>query len=198
MPTTEFFSFAAAVAWSGLWINLVIIPFFNKGEKLHQDYKEKGSLDAAFAAIESNRLLPTLASIFERAREAQEDKRSRIDMEALLQSVDFLPDLEQLEHALQAKRSIEECYKLLHALASRLWKWGLFHGFVTLLLPVSWLNVLPDSIWILVIRILIPVAWGLSLVWLVRLMFVFHKQMAIFVVARKYSGRLPRHDISSS
>ena len=63
----------------------MLVPFFSKGEKLHQDYKEKGSLDAAFAAIESNKLIPTLASIFQRARDAQEDKRSRIDMEALLE-----------------------------------------------------------------------------------------------------------------
>src|SRR5260370_3428864 len=115
MPNSDVITFAGAVAWGAIWVNLVVLYFFGKGEKLHQDYKEKGSLDAGLAAIESRRLIPALARIFHRARDAQEDQRKKIDMTALLQdeNFDFGPDREELEAAMQQKRTLLDCYKLL-------------------------------------------------------------------------------------
>ena len=181
MAVTELISLGAAVAWGGVWVNFVVILFFTKGEKLHQDYKEKGSLDAAVAAIESNRLIPALARIFERARDARENKRTKIDMEELLQAVDFLPDLEQLQAALQEKRSLEDAYKALHNLANSLWRWGLLHVLATVALPLLWLGNLPDATWIDVARILVSLLWVATLVWMIAQLFRFHRRMNAFL-----------------
>ena len=190
MAPAELIPLAAAIPWCLLWVNLVVIPFFGKGEKLHQDYEEKGNLDAAFAAIESNAFIPTLARRFQR-RNAQDDKRSRIEMESLLQAVDFLPDLERLEVALQSKRVIKDCYALRSSLASQLWKIGLFHSMFTILIPLSYLNSLPDQIWFDLTRILVILAWGLSLIWMVIAMFRFHRHMGKFVSTLAQSKEAP-------
>src|SRR5262249_49938187 len=101
---------AGAVAWAGIWIQLLVIPFLGKGEKLHQDYFASGKLNAAIAAIEANRLIPAVASMFNRALDAQPDRRRRVDMEALLQAVAFLPDLQAAHEATTCIENLNKAY----------------------------------------------------------------------------------------
>jgi hypothetical protein len=192
MVSGELVSIAAAVAWGGLWMNLVVIPFYGKGERLHQDYKEKGAIDAALAGIESRRLIPALASLFEHARDAQADKRQKIEMDVLLQSlqsVDFLPDLEEVEQALREKRNVEDSYRQLRLIARQLWVIGLGNVLATLLLALSCLTWLPTSMWTTLTQIVLGAAWVATLAWTVRKLFRFHGQMNDFTTyLGQYTG----------
>lgn len=128
--------FLVAIGWAALWVNVVVIPFFFKAEKLQKDYLDSGAIGVAVSYIESNKLIPVLAGMFKRARESQDDQRKRIDMEELLQAVDFLPDLEQVESALREKKAIEDTFDTLQRAADRLWKLGISHVVAVVLVPV--------------------------------------------------------------
>lgn len=191
MPNIELLSIGSAVAWGGLWTNVVLIPFYNKGEKLHQDYKEKGSLDNALAGIDSRKLIPALATLFQRAREAQVDKRQKMDIEVLVQlfqSVDFLPDLKEIEAALQEKRSMEDAYRRLHSLAQKLWKWGLAHVFLTLFFAVAWFDWAADSNWLPATRALLGGLWFVSLGFMIHGFWRFHRYMTSFIDSLGHGG----------
>ena len=82
----------AAIAWEALWLQLVVIPFFHMQEKLHQTYIDSGSLDRALSFIESQKLIPSLAEMFDQAS-AEQKGRAKVPMAQLLQLVDFLPSL---------------------------------------------------------------------------------------------------------
>ena len=104
-----------------------MLPFYNKGEDLHSSYFVGGELNAAAAAIESNRVIPALGRMFQRASDQREDRRTRIDIEELLQGIDYAPDLDQALSAMSAIASLKAQYQLLHTKAGRLWKWGAGH-----------------------------------------------------------------------
>jgi hypothetical protein len=175
----DFLSFAAAVGWAAIIINLVVIPFFGKGEKLHQDY----DIDGALAAIEANLLIPALVQVFQKARDAQPDKRYRFDNEAmkeLLQVID-LSDLGGLESALAQRKTMIKCFNSLNVLARRLWKWGLVQLLLSLGIPVVWQWLRVDEPWDLVARGIVVAAWAATLSWTFFGMFRFHRRMETFV-----------------
>jgi len=172
--------FAAAVAWATLWCQLVIIPFYGKGEKLHQDYHSSGKLNSVLASIEASRLIPALSSMFNRALDEQSDKRKRPNMEELLQAVQFLPDLEAAQRAMGVIEDLRGRYKLLRLRANRLWKWGLAHSIVTPLIPAVYVYLLPFSDQLLWLLYVVAGCWivtlGFSIVGMVR----FHDIMSSF------------------
>ena len=64
-------------------------------------------------------------------------------MEALLQSVEFAPDLENAQKAMSSMDEIKQQYHRLKLQASRLWKVGLVHAFVTPCLPAIHVFLIP-------------------------------------------------------
>jgi hypothetical protein len=137
--------FTAALAWASLWCQLVVLPFYNKGESLHKDYWATGRINAALAAIEADRLIPALVRMFLRAIDEQTDKRKRLadELPDLLQSVEFLPDLKASQDAVSAMDGIRDTYKRLKLSAARLWKVGLCHVLLTPVLPALYIFGLP-------------------------------------------------------
>lgn len=127
---------AVIIPWLVLWSTLIVIPFYSKGEDLHKDYFG-GELNAAQAAIESNRVIPALGRMFERASNQRVDHRTRIVIEELLQGIDFAPDLNEALDAMSAITSLKAQYELLHTKAGRLWKWGAGHLISTALIAVA-------------------------------------------------------------
>ena len=123
------------IAWDTLWLQLIVIQFFSKREKLHLEYVESGVKDVALSYIESQRLIPILAEMFERAHSQQEDQRKKIVMEELLQSVDFISHLERAEAAMQDKKAIEDAFDFLQNCADRIWIIGLAHVLLMVLVP---------------------------------------------------------------
>lgn len=118
---------AASISWLVLWAQVVVIPFYNKGEDLHRNYFTAGELNTAQTAIESNRVIPALCRMFDRASDQRSDRRTRIDIQELLQGIDYVSDLDEALDAMSAITSLKAQYELLHAKASRLWKWGAGH-----------------------------------------------------------------------
>jgi hypothetical protein len=142
--------FAAAAAWAGLWANVVVIPFFGKSERLHLDYHSSGKLNAALSAIEANRLIPALSQMFNRALEAKADRRTKLDkdaIEALLQEVQFLPDLEAAQKAMVSMERLRLAYSVLCGRAGWLWKWGLAHSLFTLAMTAIYAYLFPVYDW---------------------------------------------------
>ena len=129
---------AASLTWAIIWIQLVIIPFYNKGELLHKDYWASGRINSTLAAIEADQLIPSLARMFSLAAARQTDKRKRPEkeMEDLLQSVEFLPELGIAQDASITMDGIRQQYRRLRLLASRLWKTGLVHTIISPAIPV--------------------------------------------------------------
>ena len=172
----------ASVGWAAIWVQLVVIPFFKKGESLYQDYMASGKINVALAAIDTGELIPAISRMFIRAMEAQKDKRKRPEneIEQLLQSVEFRPDLESAQLAVGAMEGIERNYSRLKVSASRLWRWGLGHVILTPLLPLIYVYLLPldgKCQWLL---------FGAAVVWAITLLlsfsglFRFHSQMGQF------------------
>lgn len=172
--------FAASISWLILWAQVVVIPFYNKGEDLHKDYFGR-ELNAAQAAIESSRVIPALGRMFERASDQRPDRRARIDIEDLLQGIDYVSDLDEALSAMSAITSLKAQYELLHTRASRLWKWGAGHlvstavtaftismkgveGALSSLIPItlgqsdfiwSWLCVVLGMLWLLTLAVMV-------------------------------------------
>lgn len=177
--------FTAGVAWAALWIQFVVVQFYGKGESLHKDYFANGRINAALAAIEADEMIPALCRMFLRAIEAQPDKRKRPEheIEALLQSVEFLPDLKAAQDAMSKMESIQNRYHRLKLLASRLWKWGLSHTLLTPLIPSIYALLIPlDGRW----------QWallGVGLLWITTLiicivgLFRMHSQIEGFATS---------------
>jgi len=137
--------FAVPLAWATLAIQLIVVPFYNKGELLHKDYWASGKINSAIAAIETGALIPSLARMFNLAADHQTDKRRRPEreMEALLQDVEFRPDLEAAQEAMSSMEGIKDQYRWLKLAASRLWKSGLVHAIATPCLPAVYVFLVP-------------------------------------------------------
>ena len=171
-----------SIVWSSLAIQVFVVPFYNKGETLHKDYWGSGKINSTLAAIEAGTLIPSLARMFSLAASQQEDKRRRpeAEMEDLLQSVEFIPDLRTAQNAMSAMDAVRQQYSRLKQLASRLWKVGLFHVLATLLMPTVHVFLIPVDIrfqWLFWISV---VGWALSLMLIVWGFFGFHAQIQRF------------------
>lgn len=177
--------FTASIAWAALWIQLVVLPFFGKAESLHKDYSATGRINAALAAIEADELIPALCRMFLRAIEAQADKRKRPEheIEALLQSVEFLPDLRTAQEAMSKMDSIQHRYQRLKSLAAGLWKWGLAHTLLTPFLPTVYVLMMPiDARWRWALMG-VCVLWIITLIYCVVGLFRIHLQIEGFITS---------------
>jgi hypothetical protein len=174
--------FTASVAWAALWLQFVVLPFYGKGESLHKDYWASGRINAVIAAIEAGSLIPILSRMFVRVIGAQTDKRKRPENEIddLLQSVEFLPDLVEAQRSMSKMDAIGKSYQQLKVCAGRLWKWGFGHTLLTPVLPAIYVFLVPLSAnwnWLLI---------GTAIMWSVTLCFSingavrFHSQMGRF------------------
>jgi hypothetical protein len=133
MDLAQWVPLGAVIAWDAVWTQIAILQFINVEERLHKDYIESGSLDAAHSFIESQKLIPSLAEMFE-AAQANNRPRSKIPIAVLLQSVDCIPYLERAEAAVREKKEIDDSLTVLGCSAGRLWKIGLAHVLLTILL----------------------------------------------------------------
>ncbi len=176
----ELFLFAVALA--SVFVQMIVVPFYNKGESLHKDYWASGRINWTIAALEADSLIPALAKMFILATEEQDDKRRRPEpeIEALLQRVDFIPHLEAAQSAMTRKVEIEKQYNRLKLLAAKLWRIGLGLVIVTICLPAVYVFLVPihDRFqWLF---------WALAAVWLLTLCLSiagltrFHSQIGQF------------------
>ncbi|KKL07596.1 hypothetical protein LCGC14_2584420, partial [marine sediment metagenome] len=101
---------AVSIPWLVLWAQVVVIPFYSKGEDLHNTYFTGGELHRAQASIESNRVIPALGRMFDRASGQRPDRRTRIDIEELLQGSDYVSDLDKALDAMSAITSLKAQY----------------------------------------------------------------------------------------
>ena len=140
MSTEETIAFfVAVVVWDAFCLQLLIIPFMRKRESLQRDYITSGILDAALSFIETTRLIPALAAIFVRIREAQDDRRRKLEedeLEEILQQIDYIPDLERAQGAMDENNKVKALFDSLQNSTGRIWGVGLVHVIMMLGLPV--------------------------------------------------------------
>ena len=156
----------AGLAWATLWVNVAVLPFYKKRESLYKDYESSGEIDAALSAVESKKLIPALARMFDGIMDRREDKRRAYNFADLLQLVDFLPDFRGAEEAYREMSELKFSYEKLKK-CSDLWRWALAHAILSALIPISQLDLskVIDWQWI-VAQYIVPV---LAVLWLVTL-----------------------------
>lgn len=135
--TDKIFLFAIVIAWDTIWVQFVVVKFFSIPDELFKNYESSGVKASAHSFIESQRLIPTLARMFEQANKQQEGQRGKISTEELLNTIDYIKYLEEVENAMQDKKQIDDTYNFLTLSTGRLWKFGLLHVVLTLVIPVS-------------------------------------------------------------
>ncbi len=125
LPSDPIFSglVPLVVLWVTVWIQLAIIPFLGKAEKLFVTFKQSGTIDVALSRIDSEGVVKELTSLFEAAIELQEDKRRRADIERLLSKVEYSDVLERLEQATGKTAKISRSYRSLRAKSTRVALW---------------------------------------------------------------------------
>jgi hypothetical protein len=180
LPTPDFLPLAGAVAWAAVWGNVVVIPFFQKREKLHQEYWANGTIDAALSFVESEKIIPIIADMVDKAKENTPAKR-KSDTVQLLQSVRFLPDLEKLDVEMAKLKSLKDQFACLEVISTKVWKKGIAHIVFTLALPLA--NQSPKFLeWILAG---VGVFWAGTFVLMLAGLFSFHKKMNTFLETLK-------------
>lgn len=188
--STPYLLLGASLAWATLWIQVFVVPFYYKSEALHRDYWASGRLNAALAAIESSRLLPSLARMFTRALHAQTDRRRRPEpeIEDLLQSVEFLPDLADAQDAMSDMDVLRDRYNRLRTSSRFVWMTGLAHSLLTPSLPLSYYflsRTLSFRIWVISGLV---VVWALSLIMSVASLWRLHNRLQEFTTKLESSG----------
>ena len=170
---------AAVVAWCALWAQVIVIPFYNRRESLSKDYHASGRMNTAIAAIESNRLIKSLAAMFNRAQDSNPDRRTRPDIETLLDSTLVLPDLKQAQAAMVDIEELHRCYGKLCLKSGRLWKWTLLHLLLSLAIfgEFSLGQSLP---WFRVLLLATAIPCGLTFAVVVYGFFAFHNLISSF------------------
>lgn len=186
-PTVPVFNpyllIAAGISWAALWVQFVVIPFFNKREQLHKDYSASGSINAALAAIEADELIPAISRMFVKLRDAQPDKRKRVvdEIEDLLQSVEFLPDLHEVQKAMSRMENIEASFQKLKLSASRLWLWGLGHSLVSAILPFVYVTTWTSNSTLRIgLLVFLGTVWFTTITASIAGLLRFHSRMGIF------------------
>ncbi len=179
--------FIAVIAWDALWLQFLIIPFSRKAETLQKDYVATGDLDAALSFIETQKLIPALATMFAHTREAQADKRrglSKEGIQQLLQEVDYIPDLKSAQEAMQQSSTLNGLFDSLQNSARHIWKWGLIHIILMLCIPTShWIPAGYDLIGMVAAIILAFITFSM----LIIVFFGFDKQMKQFLDLLKHN-----------
>jgi len=157
---------------------------------LHKDYWASGRMNSVIAGIEADRLIPALARMFTRAIDAQEDKRKRPENEihALLQSVEFLPELKEAQDSMSSMDELENRYNQLKIIAGRLWKWGFAHVILTPALPATYIFLLPiDHRWTWAL-IAVFVVWLIALGFSIYGALKFHTHLGRFTTSLESTG----------
>jgi len=187
-PNVPWVLIGSGIAWAVAWIQVLVLQFYGKSEKLHQDYHASGRLNQALSSIEADRLIPALARMFQRALDARDDRRERPDIETLLNAVDFLPDLAKAQGAMAEIERIGARYADLKRLAGWVWKWGILHVLLSPALPTIYLSWTPDQTWASWAFVVLAFAWiitlGVSLWGFGR----FHRRMTQFNEQLEGSG----------
>ena len=132
--------FIAVIGWDAFCLQLLIIPFFRRAETLHKDYLTDGVLDTALSFIETKKLIPALANMFVRIREAQSDKRKTLgedELQQILQQIDYIPDLKLAQEAMDRNNELKGLFDLLQNSTMRIWKFGVLHVIIMLCIPAS-------------------------------------------------------------
>ena len=127
--------YGPVIAWNAICLQLFILPFFRKRETLLKDYLTDGVLDAAKSYIEANKLIPTLAAIVMRVREAQGNTRramTKAEVQELLQGVAYIDELTKAQEAMTETNRLDALYESLERGARQIWVWGLLHVIVIL------------------------------------------------------------------
>ena len=141
MTTSETITFfGAVIAWDTICIQLLIIPFLRKAENLHKDYLTDGVLDAALSSIETKKLIPALANMFVRIREAQGDRRRTLgdeELQEILQQIDYIPDLQLAQEAMDQNNELKALFDSLQNSTGRVWRLALIHAIIMLFIPAS-------------------------------------------------------------
>jgi len=173
--------FGPVIAWNAFCLNLIIIPFFKKAETLYKDYLTNGVLQAATSSIETKKLIPALANMFVRIREAQADKRKVIgeeELQQILQQIDYIPDLELTQVAMEQNNKLKALFDSLQNLTRHIWKLGLFHVIIMLCIPASqWIPAGYDLIAMITSIILAVITFMIALC----SVFFYEKQMKQFL-----------------
>ena len=177
----------AIIAWDAVCVQLFVLSFSRKPESLQKEYITAGVLDAALSYIETNKLIPTLASIFTRIREAQADRRRSLtedEVEQLLQQIDYIGDLGKAQEAMVEMSSIKSLFDSLQTCARQISTWGLLHVVTTLALPVSLclharhsLPVLVGSSGFIIVTLVLAFVHYVS----------FHRRMKVFLNLLKHN-----------
>lgn len=123
---------AVAVAWDVLIVQLAVLPYWNKRESLHKEWIQSGAIALARTAIETNKIIPALARMFERAHATRDDKRKKVEMASLLEEIDFIPDLKEIEGAMKELADIGAHFEEMKKLADRISTSALINCFLTL------------------------------------------------------------------
>lgn len=132
--------FLASLAWAGLGVHFIAIPFYSRPEQLFKDLVDSGARDLALTNIETSRLIPALAGLFEDAERARDVRRTRgdsVEYKDLLQEFDYQPALKAAQDAVNAQRDIEQNYDSLCNIASRLWKLAFVHAICIVGIPTT-------------------------------------------------------------
>jgi hypothetical protein len=173
--------FVAVIAWNAFCLNFIIIPFFKKAETLYKDYLTNGVLQAATSFIETKRLIPALANMFVRIREAQADKRKLIgeeELQQILQQIDYVPDLELTQEAMEQNNKLKALFDSLQNITRHIWKLGLFHVIIMLCIPASqWIPTGYDLIAMITAIILAVMSFIIAICYVI----FYEKQMRQFL-----------------
>lgn len=132
--------FIPVIAWDAICLQLLIVPFIRKAETLQKDYLTDGVLDTALSFIETKKLIPALAHMFVRIREAQVDRRKTLEedeLQQILQQIDYIPDLKLAQEAMDQNNELKGLFNSLQNSTSRIWKLGVLHVIITLCIPAS-------------------------------------------------------------
>ncbi len=132
--------FLAVIAWDTLWLQILVVQFFRKAETLHKDYVTDGVLDSALSFVETKKLIPTLANIFVRARDAQSGRRRTIgseELQEMLQEIDYIPDFKLAQTAMDESNELKALFDCLQYSARSVWKLGLVHIVIVFCIPLS-------------------------------------------------------------
>ncbi len=166
------------IPWLILWAQIVVIPFYNKGEKLYREFNSDRNL--ALSRIEANYLLPSLARLFEKAIKNQSDYRNKPNMIELLNRTDYLNDLEEVENANVRTQSLNSNYHSLKNTVSWLWKSGFIHLISSIIIVLNPFSILDQKLWGQIITMILILIFIGSFIIMVYGLFRFHKIMQKF------------------
>lgn len=169
------------IAWATIILQFVVIPFYNKRETLHKDFMQRKKF--AMAHIETSQLIPALAQMFTMATDGQKDKRKRPEpeLEELLLSSDFAPNLDKAQKAMSEIDSIELNYAKLKSASSTCWKLGLFNILVTIIAPTIYLFFSPHNQYTQWLFWIACVVWIVTVVVVFQYVFSIHRRIGLFL-----------------